>query len=114
VAYAIGDDGIGYLVDLLVACDQSQYVPGKLVRRLLLEAVVGTRNMGATGIRSWRVNQHPFERLLASEAKKIGFYHVKKGYPVVLHNCPAGEKRPTSVSFDNWYVTRIYTEGALS
>jgi len=114
VAFTIGDDGIGYLVDLLVACDTSRYTAGKLVGRLLLEAVLGARNMGATGIRSWRVNQHPFERLVASEAKKIGFYHVKRGYPVVLHNCPAGEKRPSTVSFDNWYVTRIYTEGALS
>ncbi len=114
VAFTLGDDGIGYLVDLMVACDSSKYFPGRLVRSLLMEAVRGSRNMGASGIRTWRVNEHPFEQLVAKEARRLGFYHIKRGYSAVLLTCPSGLRRKQAEKFDNWYVTRIYTEGALS
>lgn len=113
-AYTLGDDGLGYLVDMFVSCDNSCYQPRSLIRQLLLEAVLGARNMGATGIRGWRVNQHPFDRLVCREARKIGFYHIKRGRAVVLYNLPAGRKRISFDKFDDWYISRIFTEGVLS
>ena len=113
-AYTLGDDGLGYLVDIFVSCDLSRYHPSKLIRPLLLEAILGTRNMGATGIRGWRVNQHPFDRLVCREARSIGFYHIKRGHSVVLFTCPTGRSRPDGGKFDDWFVSRIYTEGVLS
>jgi len=113
-AYTLGDDGLGYLVDMLISCDESRYKPSSLIRILLLEAVLGTRNMGATGIRGWRVNQHPFDRLVCREARKVGFYHIKRGHSVVLYNCPAQRVRAGYGKFDDWYISRIYTEGVLS
>jgi hypothetical protein len=113
VAFTLGDDGLGYLVDILLSCDTSRYDPRKLVRLQLLEAVLGTRNMGATGIRGWRVNQHPFGRLVSGEAGKLGFYHIKRGHSVVVYNCRAGRSRSGFEKFDKWYVNRINTEGVL-
>ncbi|MEE8577343.1 MAG: GNAT family N-acetyltransferase [candidate division Zixibacteria bacterium] len=114
VAYTLGDDGLGYLVDIFVASDEPRYKPDRLVRTLLLEAVLGTRNMGATGIRGWQVNEHPFDRLVCREACRVGFYHIKRGQPVVIFNCPASRTRASYDQFDDWYVNRIYTEGMLS
>jgi len=114
VAFTLGDDGVGYLVDLLVSCDPSRWNPGILVKSLLVDAVFSTKNMGATGLRGWSVNQHPFDRLVRSEARKIGFYHIRRGHSVVLYICSAGRNRSSSANFDEWFVSRIYTEGVLS
>lgn len=112
-AFTLGDDGMGYLVDLMVAGDDSKYAIGDLISVLLLEAVTGTRNMGATGIRGWRVNNHPFDRLIYHAAKKIGFYHIKRGHAVVLYDCKAGKRRVSYNKFDDWFVSRVFTEGVL-
>lgn len=114
VVYTLGDDGLGYLVDIMVGCDATRYEPSNLVRALLLDAVLGTRNMGATGIRGWRVNEHPFDRLVCKTARQIGFYHIKHGHAMVKYDCPAARARVAHEKFDDWYVTRIYTEGVLS
>jgi len=112
-AFALGDDGMGYLIDLMVAGDDSRYTLSDLIRPLLLEAVIGTRNMGATGIRGWRVNNHSFDRLICRVAKEIGFYNIKQGHAVVLYNCDIAEKRASYNKFDDWFVSRIFTEGIL-
>ncbi len=112
-AFTLGDDGMGYLVDLMVACDGSAYVEEDVVRALLLESVIGTRNMGATGIRGWRVNSHPFDMLISRLSKEVGFYHIKRGHAVVIYDCDAGKQRVSSDRFDDWFVSRIFTEGVL-
>ncbi len=114
VAFTLGDDGVGYLVDIIASCDPSRWDPGRLVRSLLVDAVLSTRNMGATGIRGWSVNQHPFDRLVCRESRKIGFYHIRHGHSVVLFTCAAGQNRSGAANFEDWYVSRIYTEGVLS
>ncbi len=114
VAYTLGDDGLGYLVDIILACDTDRHDPARLVRLLLIEAILGTRDMGASGIRGWHVNAHPFDKLLLRESRKVGFYHVKRGHYVVLRTCKAGEGRASLNNFDDWYVSRIFTEGVLS
>lgn len=114
VAYTLGDDGMGYLVDLLVACDPARHQPSKLVRLLLREAIIGTRSMGATGIRGWQVNQHPFDQLVLRESRKVGFYHVKRGHFAVIRSSSAGKGRTGNQNFNDWYISRIFTEGVLS
>jgi hypothetical protein len=113
-AFTLGDDGLGYLTDIFVGCDSSGYHPAGLVRLLLLEALIGTRNMGATAMRGWRINQHPFDQLVCREARKLGFYHLKRGNAVVLYCCPASRSRARFHKFDDWYISRICTEGTLS
>ena len=113
VAYTLGDDGLGYLVDMLISSDESRYKSSTLARILLLEAIFGTRNMGATGIRGWRVNQHPFDRLICREARKLGFYHIKRGRSFVFYTSPTRQVRAGHDDFDSWYISRVYTEGVL-
>ncbi len=113
IAFTLGDDGMGYLVDLMIADDDSGYAIKDLIKALLLEAVIGTRNMGAIGIRGWHVNNHPFDKLICNVAKSIGFFHIKRGHAVVLYNSEAGKKRVSYNRFDDWYVNRIFTEGVL-
>ena len=112
-AFTLGDDGMGYLVDLMaVADDDSEFAIEDIISLLLYEAVIGTRNMGATGIRGWHVNNHPFDRLICHAAKKIGFYHIRRGHAVVLYNCEA-QMRVSYNKFDDWFISRIFTEGVL-
>jgi len=111
VAFALGDDGMGYLVDIMVPGDNTQFEAKELIRILLLEAVIGSRNMGAYGIRGWHVNNHPFDQLVTRVGKQIGFYGIKKGHSFVLYNCQGLPQRPPAGSFDDWFITRIFTEG---
>ncbi len=111
-AYTIADDGMGYLVDLMAVGDDNHGI-GDIVRTLLIEAVIGTRNMGASGIRGWRVNDHPFDKLVGKVAKTIGFYHIKRGFSFVLYNCPESKARPAHIDGQDWYISRIFTEGVL-
>lgn len=112
-AYALGDDGMGYLVDIIVPGDDDHFESDELVRILLLEAVIGARNMGALAIRGWHVNNHPFDRILARAAREIGFYKINRGHAFVLHSLSSERGETISESFDNWYITRIFTEGVF-
>ncbi len=112
-AFTLGDDGMGYLVDLMVAGKNSAYTDEDIVRALLFEAVTGTRNMGATGIRGWKVNSHPFDLLVSRVAREMGFYLIKRGHAVVLYDCEAGIQRASQNGFDDWFVNRVFTEGVL-
>jgi hypothetical protein len=113
IAFTMGDDGMGYLVDLIIAGDDTGYSIENLIKALLIEAVIGTRNMGAIGIRGWHVNNHPFDKLVCDVAKSIGFFHIKRGHAVVLYNCEAGKNRISYNRFDDWYISRIFTEGVF-
>ena len=111
VAFSLGDDGMGYLSDLMVNGDESRISTECLVRELLLEAVIRTRNMGAYGIRGWHVNDHPFDLLVKKAAKKVGFFHIKQGHAFILYDCDDGSSRSSPHNFNEWYITRAFTEG---
>ncbi len=111
-AYTLADDGMGYLVDMMAACDDDRNMED-ILRALLIESAVGARNMGASGIRGWQVNDHPFDKLVGRIAKTVGFYHIRRGFSFVLYNCPASETRPDHTDGQDWYISRIFTEGVL-
>lgn len=114
VAYALGDDGMGYVVDLIAVDGVKPDVPArKIVRGLLSLAVNELRQMGALGVRGWHVNEHPFDRLVLREAKALGFWHIRRGHDVVILYTPGTEAETALGNFRDWYVTRIYTEGLL-
>jgi hypothetical protein len=113
-AYGMADDGMGYLADLLVTTDESSTMSAEdMVVRLLADCVIGTRRMGAVGIRGWQVTPHPFDRLVARMAKRLGFYHIQRGGPAVVYSTSHGRRRNRNRQFQDWYVTRIFTEGLL-
>jgi len=114
IAYALGDDGMGYIVDLMVAPlgDASEQAP-MIVSRLLRESVDALRCAGALGVRGWHVTEHPVDAMILKEARALGFYHVKRGHTVVLYTNQQSDRAEAIASFDRWFVTRIFTEGAL-
>ncbi len=109
-AFTIGDDGMGYLVDIMVTHEESD-ITGTAVSLLLQDAVDTLRAMGASGVRGWKVNNHPFDNLITETARKVGFYNVKRGYFAVLYINDQSDRRDFLAQFDNWFVTRIFTEG---
>jgi GNAT superfamily N-acetyltransferase len=113
VAFAMGDDGMGYVVDLMIAGDESRHAAEQLIKTMLLESIIGTRNMGATGLRLWRVNNHPLDKLVYRAARSLGFYNIKRGDTCVLYNCAASAQRASCDRFDDWFVSRIITEGVF-
>lgn len=114
VAYALGDDGMGYLVDILVAPSSNlkQDAAG-IAKRLLAAAVDDLRKTGAHGVRGWHVNGHPFDAMILRIAQRLGFYHIKRGYAVVLFINGESDRREALALFDRWFVSRIFTEGVL-
>ncbi|KAA3632345.1 MAG: GNAT family N-acetyltransferase [Calditrichaeota bacterium] len=112
IAYTIGSDGVGSLVDIMAVPDKSRKVEtSEIISRLLYEAVIGTRNMGASGIRGWHVTNHPFDLLVLEAAKNLGFFKINKGYAAVIYTVDPENERFRDLS--DWYITRIYTEGVL-
>ncbi len=113
VAYTLGDDGMGYIVDLITVPDSDEVSDAELIRALLVAAVLGTRNMGAVGIRGWHVNDHPFDRLLLRVAKKVGFYHIRRGGDFHMYLVDPDRSRSHAFEYDSFYISRLYTEGTL-
>lgn len=114
IAYTIGDDSMGYVVDIMVAPPAGVACKVEdIITLLLLEAVNGTRKMGATGIRGWQVNNHPFDLLVAKASRRLGFFAIPKGHAVVIYEFDAQKRGEILNRFDDWYVTRIFTEGVF-
>lgn len=112
VIYAVCDDGVGYIIDMMVAPEEGKsYTLDDIARILLRDAVIGTKKMGAAALRSWHVNDHPLDRMLAAEAKRMGFFHIRKGMSVVIYASAAATTRATFDRYHDWFITRIYNEG---
>lgn len=110
VAYALDDDSMGYVVDLMVAPPEPDRARMERITAALLQSAVSAlRKTGALGIRAWRLNDHPFDALLTRVAQRLGFYRIRRGEPVVLYF--VGERRASMRSFDGWFITRAFTEG---
>lgn len=105
VAYAIDDDSMGYIVDLLAA-GHPHGETARLVTVLLGDAVARLRPAGVLGVRAWQLNDHPFDRLVARMAQRLGFYAFPQGEAMVYW--PGGGNTPDPA---HWYITRIYTQG---
>lgn len=114
VIVSISDERIAHVVDLIaVAEPQAAYSLDDLVRLLLSDAAATARNMGATALRGWHVNKHEFDQVILRAAKSIGFYHVKRGYTMIVYATDKASQREDHDSYTNWFVTRIFTEGTL-
>lgn len=114
LAYAVGNDGMGYIVDLIAAPPtQANHPASCIAARLIAAALDELKRAGALGVRAWHVNEHPFDSMILIEAKRLGFYHIKRGHTVVLYSNPESGRGKTIEQFHRWFVTRIYTEGVM-
>ena len=114
IAYTLGSDNIGYIVDIFFTCKNVKAYSAKDVAKALLsQAVLGARNMGAYALRGWSVTRHPFDVLITEAAKEMGFFHIKKGFTVVIKTQEQDTAGGPQADIDSWYINRIYTEGRL-
>lgn len=112
VAFVVGDDGAGYLVDIMAAHPAGKDEDARIASILIAEAITRLRRMGASCIRGWTLNEHPFDQLVRRVAIRQGFLFLKRGNAVVVHTAFQPNPRRTSHDdFANWYVTRLFTEG---
>lgn len=108
IVYSVGHDYMGYILDLIVA--SSEYEKSKLefaVEALIADAVESIMKTGAVGIRGWSINDHSFNLMVRKVSKRLGFYLIKKGEPIVMHS----SNQNLLNDINNWYITRIFTEG---
>jgi hypothetical protein len=114
IIYSVGDDYMGYIIDLMVASpDIDKDKLESAIGALLCDAVTSMKKIGAVGIRGWSVSNHPFNNVATKIALQMGFYLFKKGEPIVMYyNDLIADRRIASIkNIDNWYITRIFTEG---
>lgn len=114
VAFGLGTDGIAAIVDLIAISPPTGHVDAAtVVQRLIHEAADRSRDMGAVAIRAWHVTPHPFSLVVKRGARRLGWIHVERGFEVVVKPIGAA-RRPASWPFENWYVTRLFTEGTTA
>lgn len=112
VIYSIGDEKIGYIVDVMAAPSESAaYSAQDLVKRLLWEATIDLKRTGVLAVRGWSVTPHKFDQLVRRAAVSLGYYHVRKGHAVVLMSPDEDCQATLATDYPNWYITRIFTEG---
>jgi len=114
IAYALDEDSIGYIVDAIVATgDSDRRVAQAVARALVRDAVRRLQKAGALGIRAWHVNDHPFDKMLLHVLNRVGFYLISRGESMVVYPRLGKTVQPSLRRFDNWFVSRAYTQGPL-
>lgn len=110
VAYSLDEASIGYIVDALVLRTEDAQ---QVLHALMLQAVLTLRAAGALAIRGWRLNAHPFDQLISKVARSLGFYLLRRGEPVVLYLAQGKNSAASLAVWDDWFVTRAYTQGEV-
>lgn len=109
VAFSIGDDNCGYIIDIIAANKNNNLrLDKKITSKLIDIATKRLKRMGAKLIRAWSMNDHTYDVIVRKCASKLGYLKINKGHIFVLHNC---KNNIDQKSFDSFYITRIYTEG---
>ena len=118
LAFSMTPDRMGYLVDITAAPAEEGFSLKEachdvrpLVSAMLREAVRRLRNMGALGVRTWSVNNHPFDTLVRHELIRQGFWFVPRGFDIIFQIVPGTPERQGFNIVDHWYITRAFTQG---
>jgi GNAT superfamily N-acetyltransferase len=112
LAFSIGDDRTGYLVDVVVAHPLGVTRDLRTLHVLLDAGIHRLARMGAKCIRGWSVTDHRFDVLVRKVARHHGFVLIRRGHDVVFTTNHLPHRRGTSHDdFRNWYVTRLFSEG---
>lgn len=114
IAYSLGNDYLGYIIDLVVASPEIDRKKLEYaIKALLADAVVSVKSTGSLAMRGWSVNNHPFNVVVNRIAKKMGFYLINRGEPIVMKSIDLEDEvnHQSIEDIDNWYITRIFTEG---
>lgn len=113
-SFVMGEGGVVYLVDIIVADkDRSKNLELQSVHLLLREVERRAFDLGALAIRSWTITDHPFEKIVRQCAIQRGWFSVRRGGAMVNATGYLSNPRSSATHPDTWYITRIFTEGVL-
>jgi GNAT superfamily N-acetyltransferase len=110
LAYSLDEASVGYIVDAIVVRNEDTE---QILHALMLRAILALRSAGAVAIRSWHLNNHSFDRLIHKVARSLGFYFIKRGEPVVLYMAQDLNVNSSLKTWDDWFVTRAFTQGEV-
>jgi hypothetical protein len=114
VAFAQPEPRLAMVVDLIVASEyMTDHEAEKVVSSLLAEVERSAGRCGASAIRAWAVTQHPFDLLVRRVAKRRGWLFFRRGGDMAVRVNEDYISAFGPLVIDNWYVTRIFTEGKL-
>jgi hypothetical protein len=114
VAFVVDGEAVGHVIDIMAAHPGGRNEDERLTKILLAEAVKRLRSEGATIVRAFKINGHPYDALVAALSHQLGFIRLDRGSAVVFHTDYQSEKRGSSHDdFSNWFVTLLFTEGQL-
>lgn len=107
IIYSWDKNNVGYVVDLMT----SDGVDGhfKIAKDLIAKCVTDLKSKGVNAVRAWHVPNHPYADLVRKIYQELGFYHVRRGHPMIYRRVMESDQ--SSTKKDPWYITRIYTEG---
>jgi len=109
---AMVENRVAMLVDIMAIDARAGTVPAEsTIAALLRTCVTRARHMGAVALRGWSVTDHPFDLAVRRVARRLGWLHFRRGNDMIyriLAGKPPGQAR---WSVDDWYISRIYTEG---
>jgi len=102
---------VAMLVDVFVVDSRS----GKLSAATVVEALMRNcarraQSMGAVAIRGWSVTSHPFDKLVRKVAGRLGWLYLRRGNDMIYRQV-GGAEAPPKMPPDQWFISRIYTEG---
>lgn len=114
LVYAQPKAKVAFVVDVIVASQTlSDEQTESVVCALLAEAECLAKRGGASAIRTWTVTDHPFDLLVRRATSKRGWFLISHGNDVVIQTHPAYAVALGSFDIDQWYITRLFTEGTL-
>ena len=112
--YAQPKAKVAFVVDVIVASQTlSDEQTESVVCALLAEAERLAKRGGASAIRTWTVTDHSFDLLVRRATSKRGWLLIAQGNDVVIQTHPAYTAVLGSFDINQWYITRLYTEGTL-
>ena len=115
MAFAQPEPKTAILVDLIVASEHmTDRQAERIVSSLLAEVERSARRCGASAIRAWAVTQHPFDLLVRRVARRRGWFFIPRGNDMSVRIDKEYNDSVGALVIDQWYITRIFTEGKLA
>jgi N-acetylglutamate synthase-like GNAT family acetyltransferase len=110
-------DGILFLVDVILISKAqdgtNEKASSRLLRNVLMSVEDIAKSSKASGIRTWHGSNHPFALLILKAAKRLGWFHYRRGSEIVLWRNKEAAANRLPKDPNQYYITRAFTEGHM-
>ena len=106
-----------YVVDIVLTSKTAngayQRATPHLVATVLQSLETIAKSSQASGIRAWHGSDHPFALIILKSAKRLGWFHYRKGNEIVLWRNKVLALNRLPADPNQYYITRAFTEGHM-